>query len=1256
MTETMSEEMVETKNENNSYLSAVAEDICNKRYFQKDDDGNPIEDWNDLSWRVVNHVCKNESQEFKDLMHDLILKTEFIPNSPCLVNAGTNTKTKGLSACYIVKAPEDSWLSMTETIANFGHVARQGGGAGVSLSNIRPEGDPVFGSTHAKACGPVEHMRMISEVMSSITQSGFRSMAMLSTLRVDHPDILNFIKCKQKERALRTLLKEDFFGHYDQMVKSVDGNLKIILDKFIHNFNISVIVTDDFMEKVKKDEEYDLVFNGKVYQTLKARDVFNAIVDNAWRNGDPGFLFYDAMNDGPYKYSKQEVIAANPCFHGDSMVAVADGRNFVSIKQLAEEGKDVPVYCCNPDNGNIVIRWGRSPRKTRENVNLCKVTFDDGGSVITTPDHKILLRNGKYEEVQNLKVGSSIMTMSKFEYISHRSKYYGIIRGDGVSTKAEHKMIYKFMNQGITIKEEEVIHHKDFNGLNNNIENLEKMSSTAHSVYHRKFNNPMINWYPNATLEEKQRYHDNMSKSVSGELNGMWGKIHSDESKRKIGEKTKKRFKNPEFRKKHSNSLKKIMTPQRRKEMSIAQKKSWEEGKHDSLKAEMVTKKCEFCGDMFIRKSYKMKILRFCSPKCSNHSKISNDDIVSNAIEFVEQKGQYPSVVSWDVFENAIVSRELIRKRFGNFKNLNNYLVEKGVFAEVKPNSNMSQKMIAGAIVNWTIKNGKEPNKKDIRKICSKKSLLKNGGYKKLIDLANQLCLEHEVNHKVISVDMLNEKNDVYNITVDEHHNLCIFSSHKEKKDSHIKHKKRRRAVSRFRTVVYKNCGEQVGPNFLVCNLGSIDVSKFYNPQLKDLDWKKLKKTIHCAVQFLDNVIDANIFPTPDFEKWAKENRPIGLGIMGFADLLLKMKIAYGKPKSVELAEKLSLFFKEESHKKSVQLAKERGTPKCCKYEELDHRRGVTLLCIAPTGTISQLANCSHSIEPIYSSLTIRYDNTGIKTSEHPDADKPYFRCAVDGDHKEREVSIEEHIKIQAAFQKHIDAAVSKTINAPNSCTQEEIEKAFLLSHKLGCKGVTIYRDGSKSAQVLNVKSKNTIYTSNAPKRPKKVEADIFKTIAQGYEWHVIVGKVDGNPYELFAVNGKVNLPETGYVVKQKKQHYSLLDENDNILIDNLAEQEKDIDVNVDKETRRFSLELRHGISPKYIVQQIDRSNDVITSFCKAVTRIFKTKYISAEEAMLIAEDIACPECALQGKMTQLVPTGGCWTCPEEGCFYSRCG
>ncbi len=223
------------------------------------------------------------------------------------------------------------------------------------------------------------------------------------------------------------------------------------------------------------------------------------------------------------------------------------------------------------------------------------------------------------------------------------------------------------------------------------------------------------------------------------------------------------------------------------------------------------------------------------------------------------------------------------------------------------------------------------------------------------------------------------------------------------------------------------------------------------------------------------------------------------------------------------------------------------------------------------------------------------------------------------------------------------------TINAPNSATVQDVKEAYLYAWSSKCKGITIYRDGSKSTQVLNTQKKVGTTSDRVVKRPKTVEVDIHKQTALGSSWHILIGLVDGCPHEVFAVNGKITLPDHGKITKRKKRHYTLLSDEDEVLIDNLNAEEELIDKKLGLETRRFSLELRHGIAPKYIVNQIDKSNETITSFSKAVARSLK-KYMPSD----IAEDIACPECAKNGDTSEMIFEAGCIKCLK--CHYSRCG
>ena len=293
-------------------------------------------------------------------------------------------------------------------------------------------------------------------------------------------------------------------------------------------------------------------------------------------------------------------------------------------------------------------------------------------------------------------------------------------------------------------------------------------------------------------------------------------------------------------------------------------------------------------------------------------------------------------------------------------------------------------------------------------------------------------------------------------------------------------------------------CGEQPLLPYESCNLGSINLSKMV--KAGKVDWTKLKKTICTAVHFLDNVIDVNKFPLEEIEEKTKANRKIGLGVMGFADMLVKLKIPYDSDKAVAFAEKLMKFITSEARKKSEELGKERGSfpnfEKSIYAKKHKHMRNATVTTIAPTGSISIFADVTSSIEPFFAITYMReiLDGTKLlevnKVFEEIGKQKGFYtkeistKIAQEGtlqkvkgiplDVKKLfktalEIKPEWHVKVQAAFQKFTDNAVSKTVNLPEKATAEDVKKIYLLAHKLKCKGITVYRYGSKKEQVLYV-------------------------------------------------------------------------------------------------------------------------------------------------------------------------------------------
>jgi len=368
-------------------------------------------------------------------------------------------------------------------------------------------------------------------------------------------------------------------------------------------------------------------------------------------------------------------------------------------------------------------------------------------------------------------------------------------------------------------------------------------------------------------------------------------------------------------------------------------------------------------------------------------------------------------------------------------------------------------------------------------------------------------------------------------------------------------------------------CGEQPLLPYESCNLGSINLAKMLRHktngggQSYEIDWLRLEATVSRAVHFLDNVIDMNHYPIKQISDMTKGNRKIGLGVMGFADMLIRLGVPYNSEEAIESAGNIMRFIQENGRKASASLAKERGAFPNYKgsiYEKAGLLvRNATVTTIAPTGTISIIAGCSSGIEPLFA---LAFTRNVMEGTELLEVNPLFEEIAAERGFDSREImkkvaaagtlhdikgipddvkgvfvtshdiSPEWHIRMQAAFQKYTDNAVSKTVNCPNDATVEDVAEVYLSAYRLGCKGVTVYRDGSRDVQVLtkgSEKPKTAVENASAeeprvaaPVKPKdrgEVAFGVTRKIKTGCgSLYVTINEdEEGRPFEIFTQIGK---------------------------------------------------------------------------------------------------------------------------------------
>ena len=486
-------------------------------------------------------------------------------------------------------------------------------------------------------------------------------------------------------------------------------------------------------------------------------------------------------------------------------------------------------------------------------------------------------------------------------------------------------------------------------------------------------------------------------------------------------------------------------------------------------------------------------------------------------------------------------------------------------------------------------------------------------------------------------------------------------------------------------------CGEQPLLPYESCNLGSINLANFVSVDTDGrnfVDWERLGHVVRITTRFLDNVIDANRYSVPEIERMTKLTRKTGLGVMGFSDMLVMMRIPYNSEEGVEFGRNIMRFVREEADKISEELAEERGVfpgyEGCSYYHQGRPMRNACRLTVAPTGTISMIAGCSSGIEPLFSLcyhkhnilegeslLYIDSNFERIAVEENFYSDELMEYLANGGSIQSREdvpdwvkeifvtsadISPEYHVRMQAAFQESVDSAISKTINFPNTATKEDVRTAYLLAWELGCKGITVYRAGSREIEVLTSgmegmgsKAEDSISdVLHVPRdRPSQVHGITDKVRTGHGNMYITINFSDGSPFEVFS-----NLGKAGGCDSAQLEAIS----------------------------RLISLALRSGIDPDQVVDQLKGitccpqwdGGTLVRSAPDAVALALGRHVLPAEsEQRSLPDPISvqqglflksqangnngssrmarCPDC--EG---WLIHQEGCEMCPS--CGYNRCG
>ena len=1032
--------------------------VMRERYLARPDEG-PMETPEEMCWRVAGAVAQAEKgfgrseagvDEVAGAFYDMMVERQFLPNSPTLMNAGRENQLQ-YSACYVLPVG-DSMPEIFDSVKAAAIIHQSGGGTGFAFSRLRPKND-IVRSTGGRASGPVSFLRVFNAATEAVKQGGARRGANMGVLRVDHPDILEFIECK--------------------------------LDGGITNFNISVAITDAFMGALDAGQDYELVNprTGLPAGRLSAREVFDRIVRAAWRTGDPGLVFIDRINASRANPTPDagQIEATNPCIAGDALVST--DRGLLRLDELAEryreggvavkvDGRLLPrrfmvwegthnVPLASYAEGSLPVSRAFSSGE-RPTV---RIRTKAGFELVCTPDHRLMTDRG-WVPARSLSIGSDkVWIQSDPGSFSSATRLPVDPRGR-CGSRDERNRAHSLPSEwtgelGVALGW--LVGDGWLRTGDRNLRVGWSFGAGDHDMRER-LHETLDGWYGRRTRAvERER--------------GVWHVSY------------------------HGRFFVEFFESLGVRPVGAAEK---------TVPASLFTAPREavvgflqglFTADGTVR---------------------SNPKANSGWIALTSKSRELLRGVQLLLLNLGIKSRLFDRPR----------PAREGLFAYAAAGSGLRTYRSDGALYELGIFGRSRENFRQTVGFLGVKQ-------ERLGAIRYRGFYAQRFSDSVVSVEDAGVR-AVYDLTEPQTHSLVANG------------------------IVAHQCGEQpLLPNE-ACNLGSLNVSRFARPRdgRWTVDWDEMERVVRLAVRFLDDVIEVNPYPLPEIDRTVKANRRIGLGIMGWADLLFALEIPYDSQDALDLAERLMAFVAEKGHDQSARLAEERGPfpsfPRSI-YREGRPLRNSTVTTIAPTGTISMIAGCSSGIEPVFA-LAFEHRVKGADTERVlPFVSQSFERLGRErGFHSEalmrevarrgslrgipgvpedaravfktaHEIHWSWHVRHQVAFQKHTDNGVSKTINLPADAAETDVADAYLLAWREGCLGITVFRDGCKGAQVLHVgigddeaAREGALAERVVKPRPRSLSGATHRMETPiGTAFITVNETPDGDPFEVFVQVGK---------------------------------------------------------------------------------------------------------------------------------------